>query len=187
MIEVKGTNITCGLGLDTDTVYDKILCGESGITLHDKDMIGVTEDFMASTVDESRLPDNDMYGIATHLEKIAIHSIILASNKCPDVDLKSPRTLFILSSTKGNVDLLDHDIEGIDPQRVYLPEMAGYIKSCFNNPQQPIVVSNACISGLSAIILAGRLLKAGIYDNIVVTGVDGVTKFTVSGFQSFKA
>lgn len=187
MIEVKGTNITCGLGLDTDTVYDKILRGESGIMLHDKAQIGVTEDFMASTVDASLLPATDMYGIATHLEKMAIHSIMLASKECPDIDLKSPRTLFILSSTKGNVELLDHPIEGIDNQRVCIPEMARYIASRFNTRQQPIVVSNACISGLSAIILAGRLLKAGIYDNIVVTGVDGVTKFTVSGFQSFKA
>ncbi len=187
MIEVKGTNITCGLGFDTDTVYENIICGKSGITHHDHNEIGVTEDFMASTVNTSGLPDTDMKGPATKLEKMAIHSISGATEECPQVDLTSARTLFILSSAKGNVEILDHSIEGIDNQRVNIPVMARFIASRFDNPNTPVVVSNACISGLSAIILAARLLRAGKYDNIVVTGIDGVTKFTVSGFQSFKA
>lgn len=187
MIEVIGTNITCGLGYDTDTVYKNIIHGKSGITFHDHNEIGVAEDFMGSTVNVSDLPETDTDNVSTRLEKMAIHSITDATRKCPDLDLTSPRTLFIISSTKGNIELLDHSIEGVDCGRVNIPVMARYISSRFGNPNAPVTVSNACISGLSAIILASRLLKANIYDNIVITGVDGITKFTVSGFQSFKA
>ncbi|MBA3707081.1 MAG: hypothetical protein H0W84_14615, partial [Bacteroidetes bacterium] len=42
-------------------------------------------------------------------------------------------------------------------------------------------------SGVLAIILAKRLLETDRYDTIVVVGVDILTEFVVSGFQSFKA
>ena len=51
----------------------------------------------------------------------------------------------------------------------------------------PLVVCNACISGVSAIVAALRLLEAGAYDYAVVCGADVQNKFTVSGFQSLKA
>ena len=51
----------------------------------------------------------------------------------------------------------------------------------------PITVCNACISGVSAIILAKRLLEVGLYDYAIVSGADRQTRFVISGFQSFKA
>ena len=40
----------------------------------------------------------------------------------------------------------------------------------FGNPNPPVVVSNACISGLCAQIEAMRLLEGGFYDYAVVAG-----------------
>jgi 3-oxoacyl-[acyl-carrier-protein] synthase-1 len=51
----------------------------------------------------------------------------------------------------------------------------------------PIVVCNACISGLSALILASRLLEVGQYAHAIVCGADSQSRFIVSGFQSLKA
>ena len=51
----------------------------------------------------------------------------------------------------------------------------------------PIVVCNACISGVSAMILGNRLLELGLYDHAIVCGVDVQSPFIISGFQSFKA
>lgn len=185
MVEVKGSNITCALGLTTAQAYNAVSRGQCGITPHTGRELGVTDDYMASVVDTSLIP---AYGTVpmTRLEQMAIHSITDAAKSC-DVDLTSDRTLFILSSTKGNIELLDDQHDLIDKTRVYLPETARFIAEHFGNPAVPIVVSNACISGLSALILAKRLIDNGKYDNVVVTGVDTVSKFTVSGFQSFKA
>jgi 3-oxoacyl-[acyl-carrier-protein] synthase-1 len=50
-----------------------------------------------------------------------------------------------------------------------------------------MVVSNACISGAAAQIAAMRELQSGNSDHAVVVGVDFLSKFIISGFQSFKA
>ena len=57
----------------------------------------------------------------------------------------------------------------------------------FGNPNTPLVVSNACISGLCAQIQAMRILRSGRFDTTVVVGADVLSPFIVSGFQSFKA
>lgn len=52
---------------------------------------------------------------------------------------------------------------------------------------KPIVVCNACISGLSALILGNRLIDSGLYDTAIVCGCDTPRQFILSGFQSLKA
>ncbi|MBC7901793.1 MAG: beta-ketoacyl synthase, partial [Gemmatimonadaceae bacterium] len=51
----------------------------------------------------------------------------------------------------------------------------------------PVVISNACISGLAAMLVGKRLIESGQYQNAVVAGADMITKFILSGFQSFQA
>jgi 3-oxoacyl-[acyl-carrier-protein] synthase-1 len=52
---------------------------------------------------------------------------------------------------------------------------------------EPLVVSNACISGLLGMIVGMRLIQSGQYEHAVVAGADVVSKFVLSGFQSFHA
>jgi 3-oxoacyl-[acyl-carrier-protein] synthase-1 len=61
--------------------------------------------------------------------------------------------------------------------------VAGY----FGFVNQPIVVSNACISGLLAILVGKRLIQSGQFENAVIAGADVISKFVLSGFQSFQA
>ena len=187
MVEIIGHNITCSLGITTQSTYDAIASGQCGIRQHKASTLGVDEDFMASTVDTHLLPtygENKM----SRLEQMAIHSIADAASHC-DANLASSQTLFILSSTKGNINHLDtkNATEHNAQSRVSLPAMATFIARHFGNTRQPIVVSNACISGLSALILAKRLIESHACDTAVVVGADALTRFTVSGFQSFKA
>jgi 3-oxoacyl-[acyl-carrier-protein] synthase-1 len=65
--------------------------------------------------------------------------------------------------------------------------MANVIAAHFQNPNKPLVISNACISGVLALIVAQRLLEQNTYDTVITCGVDILTPFVVSGFQSFKA
>ena len=85
-------------------------------------------------------------------------------------------TVFILSSTKG-------DMAG----GCQLADSARYIAEQVGLTTRPIVVSNACISGLSAIILANRLLSLGKYEYAIVSGSDDIGDFITSGFQSLNA
>jgi 3-oxoacyl-[acyl-carrier-protein] synthase-1 len=124
----------------------------------------------------------------TRLEKLAILSITEALKQNKAIDITDKKTLLILSTTKGNVDLLDPaNAVTFDKKRIYLWETANVIQRHFHSPNIPLVVSNACISGVLGIIIAKRLLESNAYENIIVCGVDILTEFVVSGFQSFKA
>ncbi len=121
------------------------------------------------------------------LEKLSILSIQDVLDQS-GISLSDPKTLLIYSTTKGNIDLLGNSIkQSISKERAYLSSMANAIANYFNAVNKPLVISNACISGLLAIITAQRLIKAGQYENVLVCGGDLVTEFTVSGFKSFNA
>lgn len=92
--------------------------------------------------------------------------------------ITNPRTLLLLSSTKG---ALFDDIT--DPFGIVLSDLS----QRFNLANPPIVISNACISGVLAINAAGNYIKAGLYDHIVVIGCDVITDFIIYGFQSLFA
>lgn len=191
MVIVSGTNIISSLGTSSLACYSAVKTGICGITRHSACEFGVAEDFWASAVDTDALIATGPEPM-TRLEKMAVHSINAAVYDATDhalveIDPSAPDTIFILSTTKGNISLLDSPRGDIDHQRVYLPETARFISSYFKNSNEPVVVSNACISGLSAIILAKRLLESSAYRTAIVVGVDELTRFTVSGFQSFKA
>jgi 3-oxoacyl-[acyl-carrier-protein] synthase-1 len=93
--------------------------------------------------------------------------------------------VFILSTTKANVGLLGS--ADAEPSMLYPGESARRIADRLGVSTAPIVVCNACISGLSAIILASRLMATGAYDQAVVCGADVLCPFITSGFESLKA
>ena len=97
------------------------------------------------------------------------------------------RFLLLISTTKGNIDLLLHNPKKIDKDRVYLPVMADAINCLFSFPNKPVVISNACISGVSAILVAKKMIQNHQFDHVMVVGADSLSKFVFSGFQSFLA
>lgn len=92
------------------------------------------------------------------------------------------RTLIVLSTTKGNIGLL-----GSDPAKCDLNRTAAVIGDYFGVAHRPLVISNACISGVSAIVIAARLIRSGAYDHVFVAGFDLLCDFIVSGFNAFKS
>jgi len=213
-----GTNIISSLGFTTEENFNAVKQGISGIKHYDAGVFDLPEAFMASLIDKERL-NNEFAKISsethyTALEKAAILSISTANNEA-QIDLSNEKTIFILSTTKGNVELLDMRHEICDypmseigqshishptshishltshishpTSHIYLWHTAHLISDFFGNPNTPIVVSNACISGAAAQIVALRELEMGNYDHAVVVGVDFLSKFIISGFQSFKA
>ncbi len=125
----------------------------------------------------------DMPGrdVLTLFEALCIYCIKEAAG---NADLSDPDTIFILSSTKGNVDLLEANPD--DPH-AYLDWSARKIAGHFGNGNTPVTVSNACVSGVCAQLMAARMIRSGQYRRAVVVGGDLLSRFIVSGFQSFKA
>ena len=183
--------IVSPLALGSDENYRKILNGQSVAKLHE-DAFGLPEPFFGSLFDREwidetfdricRNPKNIRY---TRFEKIAIVSAQLAVNEA-NIDASKDNVLFVLSTTKGNVELLQ-DYDGYSPERAYLWSSAELIANYFGNPNRPLVASNACISGVAAQLTAFSFLKSGRFDHAVVIGAEMLSRFVISGFQSFKA
>ena len=190
---ISGTNIISALGFSTEENFSASQNGVSGVKHYEIGTFDLPHPFMASLIDKEKLCDEfkkiSSKNNYTNLEKATILSVFFA-NRQAQVNLSSKRTIIILSTTKGNIDLLEHQPYNcaLDPQsHVFLWKTAETIARFFKNPNTPIVVSNACISGAAAQIVAMRQLQLGNYDYAVVTGVDFLSKFIISGFESFKA
>ena len=191
MIYFSSSNIISSLGFDTKETFASMLRGDIGIKSI-TDSKYYPEAFPASMIDEVKL--NKEFNVLaakysntnsyTKLEKMLIVSVADALAKT-DVDIKSKRTAIILSTTKGNIDLLSSDNNSFDSKRVFLWKLGDIIQDFYNNPNKVIVISNACISGVLAINTAAMYIDAGMFDNVVVTGGDIVSRFVVSGFMSF--
>lgn len=123
----------------------------------------------------------------TRFEKYCIHSIQNALSKT-EIELSSADTVFILSSTKGNIELLEgKEVNEEMSKRISLFNTAKIIATHFGSKNKPLVVSNACISGVLSVIIAKRLLQSGKYKHAVICGADVLSKFIISGFQSLNA
>lgn len=99
------------------------------------------------------------------------------------------RKAMIFSSTKGNTGILT--AESLDtelPDDVFIDVTAKKTGRIFGySPEDVYTVSNACISGISALVVARRLIGYGRYDEVAVVGVDVLSEFIVSGFASFRS
>ncbi len=190
-IYVVADNIISSLGFSSEENFEQLKNKQTGVCLLEHSALS-TEPLFVSVVDTKKLTSEfDKLNVKeeyTRLEKMVIVSVTEALKQNKEIDSKSKKTLFIISSTKGNIDLLEKE-EGKkwEGKRIYLWETANVIASYFNNPNTPLVVSNACISGVLGIIAGKRLLESSKWDTVIVVGVDIMTHFVVSGFQSFKA
>lgn len=188
MIEIVSDNIVSPLGFTSEENFQNVKSGKSGIKSYDS-LYGFDFRVSCSKIDDSlvinefnTICDND--NNYTRLEKIALISAVKAI-KNASIDASAPDVKFYLSTTKGNIALLDGDIKNYD--KLYLHNTARTIATYFGNNQRPIAISNACISGISAILAASRELESGRIKYAVVTGVDELSKFVISGFTCLKA
>jgi 3-oxoacyl-[acyl-carrier-protein] synthase-1 len=197
-VYVVSDNVLSPLGLTTLDNFQALIRGVTGIRLHHREDIsptlleptafvdphagaaGAGAVFSASGVATPRAEPEPL----TKFENMLIASIQDAL-WVSGLEGSDPRTVFILSSTKGNVSLLEKGIT--EPDRISLSGSAERIAQHFGMVHQPLVVSHACISGLQAQIVALRLIRSGQYDHAIVAGADVITQFILSGFQSFQA
>ncbi len=189
-IIVAAHNIISPLGFTSQENYSNCRNGKTGITQQPSPTPPHDPIWMA-TLDESLLNEKFSTIVSeekyTRAEKLLILSITQTLSQKP-IDLQHKDSLIIISTTKGNIDLLE-DIkkEQFARHRVHLWSMADALQQYFGTVNKPVVLSNACISGVNALILASRFMRDGLYKNIVVAGVDLASTFVISGFQSFKA
>ena len=174
------------MGFSTQANAENVWNGKSGIEKYTSNSI--ENGFYSSIIDTEKLDHHFRnFGnpeLFTKLEKMMIASL---KDVCERSQITiDEKTALIISTTKGNVDCLAAD-SPFDKSRAYLHELGRVVNDFFNFKTQPIIVSNACVSGILSVAIAKRYIQNGLYDHVLVVSGDIVSDFILSGFNSFQA
>ena len=168
MVTILADNCYTPLGQTSSQNVAAVLESRSALRPYNDSMAAVITDDGLSIVGYNRF------------ETRCIHSITEALRDC-DVEPSADDVIFVVSSTKGDIEHLGNETFRC------LHDSALLIARYFGNGNEPIVISNACTSGVCAMITAMRMLQSGEYQNAIVVGADIVSEFVFSGFRALKA
>jgi 3-oxoacyl-[acyl-carrier-protein] synthase-1 len=178
---VKSCNIIHPLGFSSQEVFDAIVEGKSGVKEIKKDYL-TTQAYAAYFSEEQndRLNQLCPFDGWNRFEKL----IWLSGKKAiENVSItKNDKVLFIISTTKGGIEDIDTNADNLLIHSS-VKKVIGRLLS-----DAPFyIISNACISGLSAIIAGKRFIETQDYNYVIIIGADTVGDFVLSGFNSLLA
>ncbi len=164
------------LGLTSRDNYLAVRSGHTALSRHEPPACGMPHGFTAAL-----MQDSAAVGVEAGFSGLPRFDALLAASARKaiaqaGIDVSASGVAFIVSSTKGAVE------EG-EP----LAASAARVAAMLGFASRPIVVCNACISGLAALTLAARMVDTGLATHAVVAGCDVPRHFVVSGFGSLKA
>lgn len=163
-VKVITHNMLTPFGWGSHDNFLHVYAGETAIRQHEGGAWDMTEDFMGALID-APLSAPRAHAMARACIQKTLDNLSFS--------LPSDETLLVLSTTKGDGGILS--------------EMAESLQREFGLELPPMVVSNACTSGVCALIAAMRALQSGRCRYALVCGVEAQNRFIVSGFQSFHA
>ena len=170
-VYITGCGVCTPLGNEQQELFRAVREGRSALRLH-PGAFGCEEPVFASLFPREGVEGSLFQAICLKAAKAALADA--------GVDAASPRVALVLCSVKG-------EIEALGSQDVTLAASARKLADELGFVTKPLVVSNACISGLAGMVEGRRLLLSGLYDHVLVVGAEVQSKFIVTGFQSLKA
>ncbi|MCR2005085.1 beta-ketoacyl-[acyl-carrier-protein] synthase family protein [Bacteroides acidifaciens] len=203
-IYITAHTLITSLGFDIQENTEAIRACRSGIRIQEAGRISDSP-LLASMIDAAELERRAKqmqitdYTRMEQLFILAVQEVISQSG----ASLREPDCALLLSTTKGNVDLLSKQVASDElvasgesngssiqlptDSPAFLWKMAERIGNFFGACNQVDVISNACISGVSALIVAKRQIESGRYKRVIVAGGDILSHFITSGFLSFRS
>ncbi len=180
---ISDGNCVTPIGFDVESNWNALVNGQSGIQFLES--YGNLSAIYASIIDKDKLNESFLKisedNTFTKLEKM----LILALHPIVNKNKITEKSVLILSTTKGNISLLEN--QELPIEEAQLGTLANKINAFFGFKTEPIVVSNACVSGVLAVSVAKRMIQFGTYDNAFVLAGDEISEFVLSGFNSFQA
>lgn len=179
-VYVGAKSVICPLGDTPAKVYDAMLNGETGLQAVENPVGVETASHVGLIPSDFIVRD---HVDSTKLENMLVKCYEHSTSKLQYDPFQDEDGLVIICTTKGNIDKID---ETEDP-RLPLTRLSKFMQQSFDLANEPMVISNACISGVLGIITAARLIRAGKYHHVLVLGGDVVSEFTLSGFAALHA
>lgn len=173
-------NYLSPLGNNAQTNWEALVNYQSGITLQPK--LGNLDGYYASVIADKTI-DNEIETFDTNKLPRVLKMAIAALQPLIEKQRITPNSTLILSTTKGDIKALEQD----NLEEASIPFLAEQIASHFGFRKRPVIVSNACVSGVLALAVAKRMIQMDMMNEVYIVAVDEVTEFVVSGFNSFQA
>lgn len=196
-IYIAADQMITSAAVGTGGNFDALLNGRSGVRKVDNPALSgspVMCGYISANVYEA-LAEKYGYDLSrTELLAVASVNEMLLGLSGDRIDkLQSSRVGMVIATAKGDISAIEgrcnagQFIPGKDDP-VLLGGFAKKLAWLAGIPESDVyLVSNACISGVTAIIVARRLILSGQYDSVIVVGVDTQNRFITSGFASFKS
>lgn len=196
MIYKIGDSVISPLGYSTDQNYLSVVRGLSALTSFDEGDHGVPFPHMASVIDPLVLEEfaSGFGGARTHarsrLYKLAISAIGAAINNSVAPFYRSKllhnkRVMFIMCTTKGNINLLPNASHYAFNNRLFSWQVAQSIMEELNISGKPVVLLDSAVSGALAQLMAFRALDCSKrYDYAIVVGAEIFNAFSLCSFAS---
>lgn len=188
-VYIADTAMITSLGQGVDRNFNALVDGESGVEKSSSPRV------TQSSVTAGLISEEIYEDLERQFGKDANSRAELLAISCIN-ELRwdsTVRTGLVIASAKGNISFLEDnhytDAESIkSDSRIMFGSMGEHIASRFGIAKDDTcIISNACISGVSAIAFARRMILAGHYSQMVVVGMDVQNRFITSGFASFKS
>jgi 3-oxoacyl-[acyl-carrier-protein] synthase-1 len=183
-VYITASNVTAPIGLSTAEAWASVRQGARSVGVFDDPQLH-PHPVCAARFDAAQwktIAAGTPHAELSKFEQLALFSAKDALQSAGMASVNE-RTAFLLSTTKGNIEWLNERPD----ERNRLSESSRRISAALGIVTKPVVVSHACVSGVSGIIQAARLIRAGLFDTVIVTGADRLTPFVISGFASFQA
>ncbi|MBL4705917.1 MAG: beta-ketoacyl synthase [Flavobacteriales bacterium] len=161
-------HIISPIGTDAESNYVNIIKGESGIQKHHfgKQL------FSLAKIERDELNFKGVRSFWKFLVKKSVDESLKKINGVQEVS-------YVVSSAKGEIHHLNRGLFGYG--------LSYSAKAAIGKNEKIYCVSNACISGMLALNLGYDLIRSGKANTVVVIGVDLISDFVVSGFNSLYA
>lgn len=169
MIYIGAEVIISPLGEQAEDNWQALTADRSGIALAPG--VGVNgEDLHLARISSLDGPQR--------FQRLVISALTRLAGSIDTSILSSDRTLVLISSTKGALD------DNMDDQ---FGETNAAVQQHFGLAHLPMVISNACISGVLTLNAAANMIHAGQFSHVIVVGCDVASSFVLYGFQSLFA
>ncbi len=165
-VYIGAENIISPLGSSAESCYEQVIEGKSGVR---KKKFG-QETFSVSAFDRDSFEFKGSFW--QHILQQSVESSLQKLTSTSNIT-------HIVSSAKGEIENIERGI--------YAFGLSHSVKAALGEQTRFHCVSNACISGLLAIQMAADQVRTRRAETVVVTGLDTIGEFVVSGFNSLFA
>ena len=183
-VYIVADHLITPLATGTDANFERLVAGVGSVRRHDH-LFGLEGPFHASVFDDT--DDHSSDDGLTRFERMLVQAGRALIDRV-GISPADPGLRIVIASAKGNIHLAGRgDIGPGMVDRISLHRSASLVAERLGVRTTPIVLSNACISGLLALIEASMLLRSGACRHVLVLAADILSDFILSGFRSLLA